>query len=320
MTQPENKAEALKPCPHCGAKAWLRDGATGRTRIECDDCQTGQLHFADHTEAVAAWNRRASLTEAPAVPVGVLPEGTLAMHGNDITIAYSCREDAERAFDLLETAMAPAGGEAFTMVQETKQILDSAIDSLIDLTLTLLSSPPVKAAAVDGPEEIEIDRLRLAAFKTNSNEDKAAYYLAVSKWFQDRHYRNMDAARAALASQAAVEPLRFENCTCHDEASKRLCMKKDRCVVIEAHSASQAAVEGAVVANIVGRAASVICEVGALCGWPGPECKSEEAAQALFDAGLLASPRPSAPASGAEGSAAGVFGVYSKPAANDARR
>jgi hypothetical protein len=51
---------------------------------------------------------------------------------------------------------------------------------------------------VDEEEEIEIDRLRLAAFKTNSNEDKAAYYLTVSKWFQDRHSR-------ALTSQNAVE-------------------------------------------------------------------------------------------------------------------
>lgn len=50
---------------------------------------------------------------------------------------------------------------------------------------------PSRAEPVDGPEEIEIDRLRLAAFRTNSNEDKAAYYLAVSKWFQDRHYRRL---------------------------------------------------------------------------------------------------------------------------------
>lgn len=41
--------------------------------------------------------------------------------------------------------------------------------------------------------EAEIDRLRLAAFKTNSNEDKAAYYLAVSKWFQERQYRDLTA-------------------------------------------------------------------------------------------------------------------------------
>ncbi|MBZ9659831.1 hypothetical protein LB523_12315 [Mesorhizobium sp. ESP-6-4] len=45
------------------------------------------------------------------------------------------------------------------------------------------SSSPKK----DGPREREIDKLRLAAFETNSNEDKAAYYLAVSQWFQDRH-------------------------------------------------------------------------------------------------------------------------------------
>jgi len=40
------------------------------------------------------------------------------------------------------------------------------------------------------------------------------------------------------------------------------------------------------------RAAAVICEVGALCGWPGPDCKSTEAAQALFDAGMLTAAAP----------------------------
>ncbi|HTV69287.1 MAG TPA: hypothetical protein VMF90_12190 [Rhizobiaceae bacterium] len=45
--------------------------------------------------------------------------------------------------------------------------------------------------------------------------------------------------------------------------------------------------------TIKGRAASVICEVGALCGWPAPDCKSTEAAEALFNAGLLyAHPSP----------------------------
>jgi hypothetical protein len=47
------------------------------------------------------------------------------------------------------------------------------------------------ADPVDGPEEIEIDRLRLAAFQAPTNENKAAYYMAISKWFQDRHYRRL---------------------------------------------------------------------------------------------------------------------------------
>lgn len=38
---------------------------------------------------------------------------------------------------------------------------------------------------------------------------------------------------------------------------------------------------------IIAQTAAKICEVGALCGWPGPECKSREAAEALYDAGLL---------------------------------
>ncbi|MER9685887.1 hypothetical protein [Mesorhizobium sp. M0139] len=63
----------------------------------------------------------------------------------------------------------------------------------------------------DTQREIEIDRLRLAAFKTNSAEDKTAYYLAASEWFQNRHYRTptntvgsgeLDAVRKALTFYA----------------------------------------------------------------------------------------------------------------------
>lgn len=47
--------------------------------------------------------------------------------------------------------------------------------------------------------------------------------------------------------------------------------------------------------DIIGLAASKICEVGALCGWPSPECKSREAAEALFAAGLLRGPLYASP-------------------------
>jgi len=45
--------------------------------------------------------------------------------------------------------------------------------------------------------------------------------------------RSIDAA----LSQSPIS-LTFVNCTCHDEASKRLCMKKRECVVSEAYSSS----------------------------------------------------------------------------------
>ncbi|TRD03831.1 hypothetical protein FJV76_14445 [Mesorhizobium sp. WSM4303] len=69
MVSDEQVEAALKPCPHCGSKAWLRDSAAGRSRIECDECQIGQLHFADHGEALASWNRRAALEAALSPPV-----------------------------------------------------------------------------------------------------------------------------------------------------------------------------------------------------------------------------------------------------------
>jgi hypothetical protein len=41
-------------------------------------------------------------------------------------------------------------------------------------------------------------------------------------------------------------------------------------------------------AEIKGRAASILCEAGALCGWPAPNCNAREGAEALYQAGLLA--------------------------------
>ncbi|WP_323008972.1 hypothetical protein [Paracoccus sp. (in: a-proteobacteria)] len=54
-------------------------------------------------------------------------------------------------------------------------------------------------------EEDRIDELRLKAFKTNSPDDRQAYFDATSKWFQDRWYRRLDAERAL--SPAATEPV-----------------------------------------------------------------------------------------------------------------
>lgn len=50
--------KALKPCPFCGAKAWLRDYANSLARVECDDCQIGTLHLKQTANATTAWNTR----------------------------------------------------------------------------------------------------------------------------------------------------------------------------------------------------------------------------------------------------------------------
>jgi len=54
---------------------------------------------------------------------------------------------------------------------------------------------PVAGAAPDGDVEREIDALRLKAFRTNAPSDREAYFMATSKWFQDRHYRYMAAQK-----------------------------------------------------------------------------------------------------------------------------
>jgi len=52
-------------------------------------------------------------------------------------------------------------------------------------------------------EENRIEALRLKAFKTCKEMDRNAYFHAVSKWFQERHYRNTEAA-LSRANQAVV--------------------------------------------------------------------------------------------------------------------
>jgi hypothetical protein len=80
-----------------------------------------------------------------------------------------------------------------------------SLEAKIEAALTAAIGAGGQAVA-DGAEEQELDRLRLQAFKTNSNDDKAAYYLAVSKWFQDRHYRAL--SQPHPADERVVEALR----------------------------------------------------------------------------------------------------------------
>lgn len=71
--------------------------------------------------------------------------------------------------------------------------------------------PSPRAQALEEAEGA-IDELRLQAFRTNSDADRQAYFDAVSKWFQDRHYRRMDADRS-LSSQPVEDGwLPIETC------------------------------------------------------------------------------------------------------------
>ena len=176
MTEPENQAEALKPCPHCGSKAWLRDSAAGRSRIECDECQTGQLHFADHTEAIAAWNRRASVVpEAPAVPVVKALEWIEA--GKDGAVGAFVAPSVLGTYmiwprGVLETPP-PSVSKNYGSVEAAKAGAQADFEARIGSALQ--SSPPVKAAAVDGdqPETVERNPKSWAAWKRKAEELQA---------------------------------------------------------------------------------------------------------------------------------------------------
>lgn len=65
------------------------------------------------------------------------------------------------------------------------------------------ATPPDVA---DSEEEARIDNLRLRAFQTNAEQDRQAYFEAASKWFQDRHFRRMEAATALRLSAGGGVP------------------------------------------------------------------------------------------------------------------
>lgn len=54
--------KALKPCPFCGWRAEVVSGGPGNHFIQCRGCRatSDDLHM---DTAIAAWNRRAALTE-----------------------------------------------------------------------------------------------------------------------------------------------------------------------------------------------------------------------------------------------------------------
>lgn len=76
-----------------------------------------------------------------------------------------------------------------------KPFIRDCIQKWVDANATALEPSAARSLALE-EEEAAIDALRLKAFKTNNDFDKRAYFDAVSKWFQDRHYRRMDAERS----------------------------------------------------------------------------------------------------------------------------
>lgn len=64
MSDPLEKfSKELKPCPFCGSehvRLYLGPGVTFIAGCEEDECGCQTLPFAYHTDAIEAWNRRAS--------------------------------------------------------------------------------------------------------------------------------------------------------------------------------------------------------------------------------------------------------------------
>jgi hypothetical protein len=206
MIQPENQAEALKPCPFCGSAAELRGISETEIRRTNDQCiSAGAFNAYGHrNDAIEAWNRRASLPEAPAVPVVKALEWRNGYRDENVTIVQASfgglyqvrtRRDgiwldwpdrrASVQFDTLDAAKAAAQADFETRIRSA-----------------ILSSPPVKAAAVDG----DICRAAAALLNNLWGTTYSGIRTHDENWAEfERRYPGVKWLHDSLASQNAVE-------------------------------------------------------------------------------------------------------------------
>lgn len=75
MTDDQQRARELKPCPFCGGEAkhsvW---SIQNYHKIECEYCDVEMDYFHHEDDAFEAWNRRAALRAAPEVPAARVAE------------------------------------------------------------------------------------------------------------------------------------------------------------------------------------------------------------------------------------------------------
>ncbi|MCX2696672.1 hypothetical protein [Ochrobactrum chromiisoli] len=117
--------------------------------------------------------------------------------------------DAQGIYDYVQGYEWRGDNGDYTPSDADREMLEDAIVSYlsaieIPTTSEMEAVAPSPRAQALEEEELAIDKLRFQAFQTNSEADRQAYFDAVSKWFQDRHYRRMDAERA-LSSQTVAE-------------------------------------------------------------------------------------------------------------------
>lgn len=110
MTQPENQAEALdekalRSCPFCGCDLYRKKGKHNPAAY-CitENCYGSKMPVVnlDVPEDVAAWNRRASLPEAPAVPIALGLKDAADEIASLRTALFQEREAREKAEKALE--------------------------------------------------------------------------------------------------------------------------------------------------------------------------------------------------------------------------
>ena len=91
----------LKPCPFCGGGDCNTEGRTysNKGQMFCHDCGASGPH---PIYEVATWTSRAALAAAQPVVKPNTGACTIALHGNEITVVFDEREDAERAFNEIE--------------------------------------------------------------------------------------------------------------------------------------------------------------------------------------------------------------------------
>jgi hypothetical protein len=142
----------------------------------------------------------AGAAHPPAVPFGAQPGTKIVFHGIG---GYEAENEKARSvlqvgstYTLLELDV--GGWRSSLSIKEAPGMWFNTV---------MFQPEPVAGAAQDGDVEREIEALRLKAFRTNAPSDREAYFMATSKWFQDRHYRYMAAPDTVETYQEAARRL-----------------------------------------------------------------------------------------------------------------
>ena len=143
-----------------------------------------------------------------------LPEGTISMHGNDVTIMFGAREDAEEAFEALEDALS-------TKPEAPEDELDDIEEQVRGILADPSNAfPPTPASGEQMKVVAYIQREALEELLKHRDASTTVFSGLVAKPFGDvASLVTLEAANKAIADRdAEIERLRRKNRELHRRA------------------------------------------------------------------------------------------------------